>query len=119
MMTFDENVSGDQACSVLKNVVKDGKLGSFNVDRTSIKPIVPKAQPENEKTPKGYCLFTPIIQLLDGYQGINSPRRYPSCLSSRDTDFIECMCGLVSIGLNFVIHLMFGDVSSVLITIDY
>ena len=52
-VTFDENVSGDQACSVLKNVVKDGKFGGFNVDSTSVKCIAPTAQPESKEPTKG------------------------------------------------------------------
>ena len=52
-VTFDESVSEDQACSVLKNVVKDGKLGSFNVDSTSVECIAPTAEPETKEPTKG------------------------------------------------------------------
>ena len=58
--TFDEEVSDDQALSVLKNVVKDGKLGNFNVDITSVKSIAPTAQPESKEPTKGTCLSTCI-----------------------------------------------------------
>ena len=58
--TFDEEVSDDQALSVLKNVVKDGKLGSFNVDSTSVKSIAPTAQPESKEPTKGKYLSTRI-----------------------------------------------------------
>ena len=52
-VTFDESVSEDQACSVLKNVVKDGKLGSFNVDSASVECIAPTAEPETKEPTKG------------------------------------------------------------------
>ena len=52
-VTFDENVSEDQACSDLKNAVKDGKLGSFKVDNTSVKCIAPTAQSESKEPTKG------------------------------------------------------------------
>ena len=52
-VTFDENVSGYQACSVLNNVVKDEKLGGFNVDSTSVKCIAPTALPESKEPTKG------------------------------------------------------------------
>ena len=59
-MTFDEEVSDDQALSVLKNVVKDGQLGSFKVDSMSVKSIAPKTHPESKEPTKGTCLSTCI-----------------------------------------------------------
>ena len=35
-VTFDEEVSDEEAASILKNAIKDGKLGTFKVDSTSV-----------------------------------------------------------------------------------
>ena len=50
---FDEDVSDDQAASVLKNAIKDGKLGTFKVDSDSVKST---AEPRGKYTRK-YFLF--------------------------------------------------------------
>ena len=55
---FDEEVSDDLARSVLKIFVMDGKLGSFQVDRASVKSIAPTSQPESIEPTKGKCLST-------------------------------------------------------------
>ena len=57
-MTFDEEVSDDQAASVLKNAVKDGKLGSFKVDSTSVKSISPTAEPGGYYTRKSFLFIS-------------------------------------------------------------
>ena len=56
--TFDEEVSDEQAASVLKNAIKDGKLGTFKVDSTSVSPIAP--QPKSKEPTKGKCQSTRI-----------------------------------------------------------
>ena len=67
-VTFDEDVSDDQALSVLKNVVKDGKLGSFNVNSTSVKCITPTSQPESKEPTKGKCLSNLIEEIRYSHQ---------------------------------------------------
>ena len=56
--TFDEEVSDEQAASVLKNAIKDGKLGTFKVGCDSVSPIAP--QPESKEPTKGKCQSTRI-----------------------------------------------------------
>ena len=58
---FDEEVSDDQALSVLKNAVKDGKLGTFKVDSTSVKSISPTAGPRGKYTRKSFLFISPFI----------------------------------------------------------
>ena len=61
-VTFDEEVSDDQALSVLKNVVKDGKLGTFKVNSTSVKSISPTAEPRGKYILENLsCLLVTII----------------------------------------------------------
>ena len=55
-VTFDEDISDDQAASVLKNAIENGHLGSFKVDSTSVKSISPTAEPRGKYTRK-YFLF--------------------------------------------------------------
>ena len=55
-VTFDEEVSDEEAASILKNAIKDGKLGSFKVDSTSVKSVSPTAGPRGKYTRK-YFLF--------------------------------------------------------------
>ena len=76
--TFDEEVSDDQALSVLKNVVKDGKLGSFNISSTSVKSIAPTAQPESKEPTKGRCLSTRIEKKKSIELSFFSQKLYPS-----------------------------------------
>ena len=57
-VTFDEKVSDEQAASVLKNVVKDGKLGTFKVDSTSVKSISPTAGPRGKYTRKSFLFIS-------------------------------------------------------------
>ena len=59
---FDEDVSDDQALSVLKNAVKDGKLGTFKVDSTSVKSVSPTGRPRGKYTRKSsdHYFDTPI-----------------------------------------------------------
>ena len=62
--TFDEKVSDEQAASVLKNAVKDGKLGTFKVDSTSVKSISPTAGPRvtrGKYTRKSFLFISPFI----------------------------------------------------------
>ena len=51
-VTFDEDVSDDQAASILKNDIKDGQLGSFKVDSTSVESISPTSAPRGN-----YCIY--------------------------------------------------------------
>ena len=53
---FDEEVSDDQALSVLKNVVKDGKLGTFKVDSTSVN-ISPTPASRGKYTRKSFLFI--------------------------------------------------------------
>ena len=91
-VTFDEEVSDDQALSVLKNVVRDhGELGSFNVDIKSMKNIAPTAQPESEEPTKGTCLYpralrennTVVTRILEDRINFFPQELYPTGNSMR------------------------------------
>ena len=56
-VTFDEKVSDHQALSVLKNAVKDGKLGTFKVNSTSVN-ISPTAEPGGKYTRKSFLFIS-------------------------------------------------------------
>ena len=51
-VTFDEDVSDEEAASILKNDIKDGQLGSFKVDSTSVESISPTSAPRGN-----YCIY--------------------------------------------------------------
>lgn len=47
-VTFDEDISDDQARTVLKKAIKVGKLGSFSVSTESVKPVSPTKSPRSK-----------------------------------------------------------------------